>query len=285
MADWAAHVNVPIFLSGALQDEQTGPQWPALIDAIPKSTPVFADMVNGGHIDSTDPQTISRWLEPLTSMWPTRSRPNPTHWTHSCSTSFALGRRPPCRPRSPLPTLRFTTAPTSARRRGVEFTTQTPLVQALFDNGASSAGPGDIGSTYKRGVLHVAASGRRSRPCLSDHKGPSSNNGGHLLLGAPASRWTPSVRPSTSLPAGGNVWAANPGWDWTPVPATDGIAFQTAPFANATDGGRVRPPWALWVEAPVPVEDFQATITEVQDWPRGVRDVRLPAQHEPSRRA
>ena len=29
----------------------------------PKTTPVFANMVNGGHIDSTDPQIISRWLE------------------------------------------------------------------------------------------------------------------------------------------------------------------------------------------------------------------------------
>ena len=63
MVDWASHVTVPVFLSGALEDEQTGPQWPALINAIPKTTPVFANMVNGGHIDSTDPQTISRWLE------------------------------------------------------------------------------------------------------------------------------------------------------------------------------------------------------------------------------
>lgn len=47
------------------------------------------------------------------------------------------------------------------------------------------------------------------------------------------------------------------------MPAADGIAFQTAPFANATT---VAGPatLALWVKAPVPVEDFQATITEVQ---------------------
>ncbi len=63
MTDWASQVRVPVFVSGALQDEQTGPQWPALIDALPKTTPVFANMVNGGHIDSADPQTISRWLE------------------------------------------------------------------------------------------------------------------------------------------------------------------------------------------------------------------------------
>ena len=63
MVDWSSSIKVPVFLSGALQDEQTGPQWPALIDAIPKTTPLFVNMVNGDHIDSADPQTLSRWLE------------------------------------------------------------------------------------------------------------------------------------------------------------------------------------------------------------------------------
>ncbi len=63
MSQWATHITVPVFISGALEDDQTGPQWPALLDAFPSTTPVYANMVNGGHIDSTDPQIISRWLE------------------------------------------------------------------------------------------------------------------------------------------------------------------------------------------------------------------------------
>ena len=71
------------------------------------------------------------------------------------------------------------------------------------------------------------------------------------------------MRPATSLPPGGNAWAANPGWDWTTVPAADGIAFQTSPFTSPTT--IVGPATLnLWVEAAAPVEDFQATITEVQ---------------------
>jgi hypothetical protein len=47
------------------------------------------------------------------------------------------------------------------------------------------------------------------------------------------------------------------------VPAADGIAFQTAPFTTATTV--VGPATLnLWVKATVPVEDFQATITEVR---------------------
>ena len=113
MADWAAHVNVPIFLSGALQDEQTGPQWPALIDAIPKSTPVFADMVNGGHIDSTDPQTISRWLEFLDIYVANKVPTQPNSLDALVLDDFASVAAS-VSAQVPLPTLRFTTAPNVA---------------------------------------------------------------------------------------------------------------------------------------------------------------------------
>ena len=35
MGQWAHHITVPVFVSGALEDDQTGPQWPALLTAFP----------------------------------------------------------------------------------------------------------------------------------------------------------------------------------------------------------------------------------------------------------
>jgi hypothetical protein len=56
---------------------------------------------------------------------------------------------------------------------------------------------------------------------------------------------------------------ANPGWDWTTVPAADGLAFQTAPFTSDTT--IVGPATVkLWVKSATPVEDFQVTVTEVR---------------------
>ncbi len=60
---WATHVKVPVFLVGALEDEQTGPQWPVLITALGHDKNVYATMLNGTHIDSLGPDTLSRWLE------------------------------------------------------------------------------------------------------------------------------------------------------------------------------------------------------------------------------
>ncbi len=61
--DWAAHIKVPVFLAGSLEDEQVGPQWPALITALGHDKNVYVTMMNGTHIDSLGPNTISRWLE------------------------------------------------------------------------------------------------------------------------------------------------------------------------------------------------------------------------------
>jgi uncharacterized protein len=259
MIQWAGHVKVPVFLSGALQDEQTGPQWPALIDAIPKSTPVFANMVNGGHIDSTDPQTISRWLEFL-DIYVARKVPTQPDLLAAKFldefTGFAAG----VSSQAPLPAIRFTQAPTVAAARA-EFAAQTPLVRVLFDNGAGAAGPGAIESTYWASFASWPPAG--AIETLRFGTGGSLSAGALPTQSATSFTLDPRARPLTSLPASGNAWAAQPDWDWAPVPPADGIAFQTSPFRTATT--IVGPATVdLWVRASAPVEDYQATITEVR---------------------
>ncbi len=259
MTNWARQVRVPVFLSGALQDEQTGPQWPALIDAIPKTTPVFANMVNGGHIDSTDPQTISRWLEFLDIYVAQKVPTEPDALAAAVLDNFASVASN-VSSQAPLPAIRFTQATNVASARA-QFVAQTPLVRVLFDNGAGAAGPGAIQSTYSANFSSWPPVGRVKRLYFSFN--------GRFRTRPPATQRSttftldPTARPATSLPPGGNAWAADPGWDWTPVPAADGIAFQTAPFRTATT--IVGPATLdLWVRAAAPVEDFQATITEVR---------------------
>ena len=259
MTDWAAHIQVPVFVSGALQDEQTGPQWPALIDALPKTTPVFANMVNGGHIDSADPQTISRWLEFLDVYVADEVPTQPGGIEALVLDEFAAAAAG-VSAEAPLPPLRFTTAPNVATARA-EFAAQTPLVHVLFDNGAGAAGPGNIESTYSADFSSWPPAGTVTT--LSFGPGESLLAQPPATPGSASLTLDPSVRPTTSLPPGGNAWAANPGWDWTTVPAADGIAFQTSLFTSPTTiVGPVT--LNLWVKAAAPVEDFQATITEVQ---------------------
>jgi predicted acyl esterase len=259
MSRWASHVTVPVFVSGALQDDQTGPQWPALLNAIPRSTPVYANMVNGGHIDSTDPQIIGRWLEFLDIYVAHKVPSDPGLLADVILDQFA-STGSGTTAQAPLPAYRFTTASTLLQAEH-EFAFGTPRVTVLFDSGAGPVGAGDPQSTYSAGYGVWPPNGAVRQYFL----GPD----GTLTTRAPRDRGSaslilnPAVRPAASLPAGANPWAANPPWDWTPVPAANGLAFQTAPFR--VDTTFVGPATLdLWVKSAAPVVDVQVTVTEVR---------------------
>jgi uncharacterized protein len=259
MAEWATHVNVPVFVSGALQDEQTGPQWPSLLDALPKTTPVFATMVNGDHIDSIGPQTASRWLEFLDIYVADKVPTQPNALDAYVLDKFAAIAAS-VSGTAPLPPIRFTTAPDVATAAAA-FAAQTPHVQAFFDNGAGTAGPGSLQPTYSAAFTSWPPAGTVTT--LYFGPGGSLQPSRPMLPASTSLVLDPSVRPATDLPSGANVWAANPPWDWTPVPTADGVAFQTAPMTSAvTVAGPAT--LDLWVKAAAAVEDFQVTVTEVR---------------------
>jgi predicted acyl esterase len=261
MTMWASRIKVPVFISGAAQDEQTGPQWPALLTALPKATSVFATIVNGGHIDSTGPQILSRWLEFLDLYVADKVPTQPSFIAAVILdqfTSFGAGTSA----QAPLPAIRFTTSRTPTQGRH-EFSHSTPRVQVLFDNGAGAVGAGDPQSTYSAGFAKWPAAGRATTYWLGGSGSLTTGSRTRKPAAGATLRLDPSVRPSTDLPAGGNVWAAVPGWDWTPVPAPNGIGFQTAPLASDTTV--VGPATLdLWVTSTSTVVDLQATITEVR---------------------
>ncbi len=259
MVDWASSIKVPVFLSGALQDEQTGPQWTALIDAFPKTTPLYVNMVNGNHIDSTDPQTISRWLEFL-DLYVADEVPTQPNALGSAFLDEFASVASGISGTAPLPSVRFTQAPDLATALA-DFAANTPLVQVLFDNGAGSAGPGHIESNYSAGFSSWPPAGQIST--LYFGANGLLRNADPFVHSDTSFTLDPSARPATSLPPSGNAWSADPAWDWTPVPTADGVAFQTPPFqADTTIVGPAT--LDLWVRSATPVEDYQATITEVR---------------------
>ena len=192
-------------------------------------------------------------------MWPTKSRLSRVP-SARCSSTSSPSVASGIAGAAPLPAIRFTQAPDLATARA-DFTANTPLIQVLFDNGAGSTGPGHIESTYSAGFSNWPPPGQISTLYLGADSllhttDPETHSDSSYTL-------DPAARPATSLSPGGNAWAADPTWDWTPVPAADGIAFQTPPFR--TDTTIVGPATLdLWVRSGTPVEDFQATITEVR---------------------
>jgi len=258
---WASHINVPVFLVGALEDEQTGPQWPSLISALKNDSNVFVTMINGAHIDSLGPGSLSRWLEFL-DIFVANEVPKPDPILSLLAPdlySTATGGAPSME----LPQLRFTTEPTASAARSA-FEAQDPRVRVLFDNGGGSLGPGALQPTFEADFSSWPPPGTVTRYYL----GP----GGSMAESEPTANSTatyepdPSVRPATDLPSSANAWAAQPPYNWTTVPAPNGIAFQTQPFTS--DTAIVGPASLdLWLQSSAPITDLQVTVTEVRPAP------------------
>ena len=280
MREWASRITVPVFISGAMQDEQTGPQWPALLSAFPATTPVYANLVNGDHIDSTDPQIISRWLEFLDLYVADRVPTPPNVLARTVLdefTSFASGTAA----QAPLPPTRFTTATTVAQARS-EFAAATPRIEVLFDNGAGAAGAGDPQSTYQAGFAQWPPAGAvttyeiRKRRCPQHH---GSKACGHCHL-HPRSGRAPRHEPAPQRQR--LVGGAGLGLDPRPCPRRHRVP--DGPFHRSDDNRRTghRRPGSQVVSADVGLpghRDRGATICP----PRRVRDLRVPPQFEPRR--
>ncbi len=253
---WASHINVPVFMVGALEDEQTGPQWPTVIGALHDDPNVYVTMLNGTHIDSLGPDTLTRWLEFL-DLFVADQVPTPAPiltllapTVYSNATGGAKS--------DTIPALRFTTM-SSVDDARTAFAEQDPRVRVLFDNGGGDLGPGALQPTSEAAYDAWPPEGTETRLYL----GP---NGGLTPSMPPSSTASfqpdPAARPATDLPSG-NAWSAQPPYDWTPVPAANGVAFETSPMA--TDTTIVGPASLdLWLGSSAPVTDLQVTVTEVQ---------------------
>jgi hypothetical protein len=255
-AVWATHIKVPVFLVGALEDEQTGPQWPALITALGHDKTVYATMLNGTHIDSLGPDTVSRWLEfldiyvagrvPTTN--PFLSVLAPLVYSQATGGAKSLAPAP----------IRFTGA-TSLGAAKAAFASQDPRVRVLFDNGGGDLGPGALQPTFEADYGSWPPGGTVTRYFLGSGGTLTSTKG---TDSSASFRPDPSVRPAIDLPSG-NAWAAQPPYNWTTVPAANGVAFETPAFGSPTT---IVGPASLdlWLQSSASDSDLQVTVTEVR---------------------
>lgn len=65
LAPWTFvdRIEVPVFLAGAWQDEQTGGRFATMLDRFTGSDRVFATLTNGLHTDSIGPYALARMIE------------------------------------------------------------------------------------------------------------------------------------------------------------------------------------------------------------------------------
>lgn len=228
-ANWIGNIDVPVFLVGQFQDEQTGGHFPEMLHELDSNPDVWITLQNGVHVDSLAPAVITRWVEFLdlfvAERIPTIS---PTVSTLSDQLYSAIANGSAS---MPLPATRFDDF-TDVEAARAEFK-KDPRVRLLLDNGGGDLGPGALQPTWeleldswpvKRAVAstyYLGADGLLT-PDASTGSGEVSYTG------------DPSARPDKTLDgtAQGDAWAAEPPYDWEPVASGAGLGFTTAELAE-----------------------------------------------------
>jgi uncharacterized protein len=60
---FADRIEVPVFLAGAWQDEQTGGRFPTMLDRFTSSPSLYISLVNGLHTEAISPSILPRYVE------------------------------------------------------------------------------------------------------------------------------------------------------------------------------------------------------------------------------
>jgi predicted acyl esterase len=250
-------INVPVFLAGGWQDEQTGAYFATMLDDFTGTDRKHFTVVNGVHTDPLGPSIFARWME-FQSFYVRREIPQPNPVADVIvgvlrsdifRTDDPLALEPP----------RFLDAG-SFEEALAEFEAE-PELRVLFDNGAGGQ-PGAPVPGFEASFDGYPIASVVPTAWYFDEDGLLSPDEPRDD-GADQFRYDPSRSQETSLSGGtSDAWVAMPDWHW--LPADDGtfVAYATEPLEEnlvMVGSGSID----LWLKSTATDVDIQVTLSEI----------------------
>lgn len=255
-AEFANQIAAKVLMIGAWQDEQTGGHWANMLNRFAPTTYVRAIGQNGVHTEALDPTTLLATTEFLDlyvghrapAVSPAIRLFAPTLW--SAITGISGMSVPPDR---------FSGLSYDAARAKYEA---EPPIMILWETGnATGYAPGSLmprGESRYRAWPIPDASTRtwylRTQDQLLDTPGANHDP-------ADEYRPDPTLRPRKNF-QGGNIWAATPTYNWTPVVDGASLSYISQPIPqtlSVAGTGSVD----LWIKSNAKDNDVQVTLSEV----------------------
>lgn len=277
--EWLKKVDVPVFLTGAFQDEQTGGQFPDALAGLKDNPNVWMMLQNGVHVDSLGPSVITDWGDFINLFVADRLPEMPGLLLALSGTLYGELADAPALPVKeskycPVSADDPSCTYTSVDAARADFKANTPRLRLLMDNGAATVqGPDDPDP----GAPALGGIGAKWEIGLADWPVPGTQPGEYFLApGGELSKTTPSAgeasytadpaaRPAQTLPGSGDAdaWKAQPPYNWTPLPAGKGLGFTSEAM---TDDTLIAGPSSLDLQLKSTAldTDVQVAITEVR---------------------
>ena len=258
-ATFVDRIEVPVFLAGAWQDEQTGGRFAVMLDRFTNAPHVYVSLLNGLHTDSISPAVFPRYVEFLDLYVGERTpslaaaqavAPVLTTGIFGVSTSITAADR---------------FAGLSHEQALAAFESEPP-VQVLFEQGA--ADPAVPGAPLARSTASFESWPIPSAAATSWYLTAA----GGLSATAPTAEGTAAgtyVADASLLPDtfyegdGSGIWRADVDWNWLPLPARSGLTYTSEPLAADTvviGSGSAD----LWISTSTGDTDLEVTLSEVR---------------------
>ncbi|HEX5586116.1 MAG TPA: CocE/NonD family hydrolase, partial [Acidimicrobiia bacterium] len=247
-------IDVPVFIAGTWQDEETGAHFAEMLDDFSPDITVKATVMNGMHADSFSPELIPSWLEFL-DFYVARKVPTITADQRAVATQLV----------SALTGTAFSVPPDRFDPAG-DYASQLaayeaePTLRVRFDVGAGAAAGAPIAAfatTFDAWPPPATPttwwleSGGALAP---DHPAKADDESYHD---------DPSALPRVVATEPSQARLGAPAFDWQPLPKGDALAYETAPLARDTvmvGSGSVD----LWLGSTARDTDLEVVISEVR---------------------
>ncbi|HUS67533.1 MAG TPA: CocE/NonD family hydrolase C-terminal non-catalytic domain-containing protein, partial [Kofleriaceae bacterium] len=253
---FAPTIEVPVFLAGAWQDEQTGPFFFTLLDRFTASPAKRFNVYNGVHPDGFAPQVLTEW--------------------HAFLELFVAQRAPLDQPlvRDLSPLLFERIFGASMRMEKSRWTAYTdyhqalaawraePPLRAIFESGGGTD-PGAPEGTFERAFDAWPPPETRVARWFFNADGSLREAAPAEAASASSFEFDPDAGSRGILAAGGDVWDKLPAYAWAAPAAGRAVVFESAPLAGDQvlfGSGSVD----LWLKSPVDDADLEVNLIEVR---------------------
>jgi len=251
-------INVPVFISGAWQDEQTGGYFATMLDRFTGTDHLYATLVNGGHTEPFSPAIFSRWIEFL-AIYVRQETPRYPSTTGLILNvlSNAIFDAPGLR----LAPERFRDVATYEEAKAI-FESD-PRIRVLFENGGGGVSPGAPVHTFEESFDAWPIPSMQPKAWYLDADG-------RLNAAAPSGEGADSYLYDTSRSqlttfTGGDdgIWKALPNWNWRQLEDGHNLAYASDPLAE--DVVIIGSSSAdLWLQSTAADVDVQVVLSEIR---------------------
>lgn len=250
-------INVPVFMAGAWQDEQTGGHFPQMIESFTSSPAVFATMVNGSHTESLSPAILERFVAFLELYVARRVPGNAAVLAAPILSSSLTGVSVPLDANPRFSGLDYEAA--------LDLFESDPKVRVLFEEGANpDLAPGAPSPRYEASFDQWPPAGTPTSWYLQADGALAATAPDGTDIAATTYTSDPDALADTIYTGStGGVWQADVTYDWSPIPDGTGADWLSGPLdADLVAIGTASAD--LWVQADTPDVDIEVTLSEVR---------------------